>query len=267
MNYAYDRSTKRTVRNSGPYGPETRFPQEALARDAVLDSQDDVRDRRSCVCLCAIAFEEREARRGRMNPVRGKCASNIQNLGLAVLVYQHDKGVFPTGTWPNPNLEPLSRLSWYAPILNRLDCQDEYNALEKDRPWNVGQNDVIAHETRRDFSCPNDAGVAPGSPVPASYIGIAGVGTDAPLLPKSDMRAGVFGHDRKATLADITDGTANTMLIAETGRVSGSWLQGGVATVRGARSQEQALLWFGPPVRRIARPSAGWRWRMDRCAG
>ncbi len=43
----------------------------------------------------------------------------------------------------------------------------------------------------------------------------------------------MFGYDRKTTLADIKDGAATTMMLAESGRVIGSWLQGGPATVRG----------------------------------
>jgi hypothetical protein len=43
----------------------------------------------------------------------------------------------------------------------------------------------------------------------------------------------VFGYDRKTTVADIKDGTSTTMMLAESGRVVGSWLQGGPATVRG----------------------------------
>ena len=66
-----------------------------------------------------------------------------------------------------------------------------------------------------------------------NYIGIAGIGKDAPILPKGDPRCGVFGFDRRTTLADITDGAANTLMIVESGRATGSWLQGGFATVRG----------------------------------
>src|SRR5262249_20698315 len=39
--------------------------------------------------------------------------------------------------------------------------------------------------------------------------------------------------ERQTTLADITDGAANTMAVAESGRVRGLWLAGGPATVRG----------------------------------
>ena len=49
----------------------------------------------------------------------------------------------------------------------------------------------------------------------------------------------MFGYDRVTTMADIKDGLANTMVIAETAKVTGSWLQGGPATVRGLDPAEK----------------------------
>ena len=65
------------------------------------------------------------------------------------------------------------------------------------------------------------------------FIGIAGLGLDAPLLAKNHHRAGVFGYDRQTSLADIKDGASYTMMIAEVKHGTGSWMQGGSATVRG----------------------------------
>ena len=61
------------------------------------------------------------------------------------------------------------------------------------------------------------------------YIGIAGVGRDSPSLPEKHARAGVFGYDRKTRMADITDGAANTMMMAETALAIGPWIAGGPA--------------------------------------
>jgi hypothetical protein len=83
------------------------------------------------------------------------------------------------------------------------------------------------------LTCPSSSTVAPTSPQPTTSIGIAGIGIDAPWLPKIDRRAGVSGYDRTTTIADIKDGTANTMMLSESGRAIGSWLQGSPATVRG----------------------------------
>ncbi len=46
-------------------------------------------------------------------------------------------------------------------------------------------------------------------------------------------------------MSDITDGAANTMMVAETGRVSGSWLQAGPATVRGLDPASQPYIGVG----------------------
>lgn len=69
--------------------------------------------------------------------------------------------------------------------------------------------------------------------VPATYIGIGGLGVDAPILPTRDLRAGIFGDDRVVTPADVTDGLATTMMVAESSAPSGPWFAGGRSTVRG----------------------------------
>jgi prepilin-type processing-associated H-X9-DG protein len=186
------------------------------------------------ILFAVIALVQREDRRSsRMQGASGHCASNIHNVVLGVLGYVNVNGVFPTGSWPNPDLDPEDRLSWYAQILPQIDNQDVYDTLEKDQAWSDPQNNVVSFQKISYLCCQNRAAVPPGSPQPASYVGIAGLGVDAAILPKAHARAGVFGYDRRTTLADITDGAANTLLIAETAIARGSWLQGGFATVRG----------------------------------
>jgi len=169
----------------------------------------------------------------RMEGSLGKCASNMHYVALALVGYCTNNGAFPSGTWPHPSLPPERRLSWYASIMPFLDEQELYNVLEKTEPWDAVLNQKVACTRPPYIRCPMDNGPRFGNPWTTSYIGIAGVGTDAPLLPKSDPRSGVFGYDRQTTLADIKDGLANTMLISESGRANGAWLQGGPATVRG----------------------------------
>ena len=164
---------------------------------------------------------------------RKACSHNIHSVGIALLWYLDTNKTFPAATWSSAELEPPSRLSWFALLLPHLDSRDVYDAVENGTPWNAGANAVLANTKLRIACCPNMPAAAPGSPAPASYIGIAGLGTDAPALPASDPRAGIFGYDRKTALSDITDGTSTTMLLAETGLPSGSWLQGGPATARG----------------------------------
>src|SRR5207247_709057 len=72
-------------------------------------------------------------------------------------------------------------------------------------------------------------------PMPVThFVGMAGVGPDAPTLPKEDPRAGIFGYDRQIKVEDIKDGVSNTIYMIQTDPVTaGPWIAGGGATVRG----------------------------------
>jgi prepilin-type processing-associated H-X9-DG protein len=175
---------------------------------------------------------------------RTQCASNLRNVVLAALDYANREGHFPTGTWPNSSLPPEKRLSWYAAALPGLDCQELWDQVNKEQAWDDRSNASVANTTFGVLHCPQSVRPPAQTPMPASYIGIAGLGTDAPYLPKGHRRAGVFGYDRRTSLQDITDGASSTMVVAESGRVRGSWLAGGPATVRGLDTAD--LPYIGP---------------------
>ena len=148
------------------------------------------------------------------------CEWMVRNVLLAVLGYANSTGAFPTGVWPNPSLPPEKRLSWYGAILPYLDQKEPWEALDKGRPWDDPANERITKMHIGGFRCP-DAAPAPASgPSPTHYIGIAGLGTDSPFLPKGHPRAGVFGYERRTTLADITNGASSTMIVAESARIA-----------------------------------------------
>ena len=172
---------------------------------------------------------------------RLQCASNLRNVLLATLAYTDYKGYFPTATWPEASLPPERRLSWYATILPNFDIS-ELLTIDKTEPWDGSANVGIAGTRIGVLTCP-DGPIGPaGGLMPTPFIGIAGLGTDAPTLPKGHPRAGVFGYDRQTALPDITDGQAFTMVVAESGRMMGSWLSGGPATVRGLDTTEQPYI-------------------------
>jgi hypothetical protein len=170
-----------------------------------------------------------------------KCPANLRSVAVALLVYEQNNQLFPTGTYRNTALAYDDRLSWYAKIMPHLDMQEMHDQVMWDEPWNDGINKKLSRILPGRAQCTNQDSL-PSGQWPSSYIGIAGIGTDAPLLPNNDPRAGVFGYDRVTSLADIKDGTSNTMFLAETSRVSGSWLQGGPATVRGLDPAQKPYL-------------------------
>jgi prepilin-type processing-associated H-X9-DG protein len=170
---------------------------------------------------------------------RAQCQNNMKNIALALLGYldaQNGEKAFPSGTWSNPSLPPEKRVSWYAVITPYLDYPI-LDAIDRSQPWNSQPNDAIACTRIEPLVCPTADAPQEGH-LPTPYIGIAGLGTDAPFLPKGHSRAGVFSYERRTTLAEISDGAGHTMIVAESGRVRGSWLAGGPATVRGVDTAE-----------------------------
>jgi prepilin-type processing-associated H-X9-DG protein len=164
-------------------------------------------------------------------------------VALALLTYCSDhNNTFPSGAWLNTSLSPDERVSWYAEILPYLDRQEWHDTLEKTSPWHSDANAAVAGRDLYESRCPIQRRLPSASQLSASYIGVAGIGREAPSLPKDDSRAGVFGYERQTTRADIKDGLANTMLIAETARVHGPWLQGGSATIRGLDPANQPYI-------------------------
>jgi prepilin-type processing-associated H-X9-DG protein len=83
--------------------------------------------------------------------------------------------------------------------------------------------------------------------VPATFVGIAGLGIDAPALPAGDRRAGIFGDNRSVGPADVIDGLSTTMMVAESSAPSGPWFAGGRSTVRGLDPSAKPYLGVGRP--------------------
>src|SRR4051794_21164726 len=172
---------------------------------------------------------------------RGECANRLRQIGLSLINYQSARGEFPPATFHGETLPPERRLSWVVLILPWTDLfQGLQIVFAPDRSWDSREN-----LRPRGISCPVggpdreiDSMELPGLPVGRcpghadavsrptswiSYVGIAGVGTDAAKLPRGDRRAGVFGYDRSARTGDITDGASETLLLAETALDNGPW--------------------------------------------
>jgi prepilin-type processing-associated H-X9-DG protein len=107
---------------------------------------------------------------------------------------------------------------------------------------------MVPVDSTRFASCPDDpAARGHARPFPLSYVGIAGLGPDAPTLPTGHPRAGVFGFDRATGLGQITDGAASTLLLLETARDLRPWTEGGPSSVRGVDPATRPHLGRGRP--------------------
>ena len=162
-------------------------------------------------------------------------------IALALANYQDTYGAYPRGAVPNPSLTPEERLSWLVHLLPFMEQQALYNeGFDYKLGWDAERNRTASRRVQKGFICPSQPMSTPIESWPrTSYIGIAGVGSDAPSLPLKDARCGVFGYERRTTLEDVKDGTSNTVCILETTMDNGRWASGGHATVRPVDSQQQ----------------------------
>ena len=213
----------------------------------------------------------------RDSAARERCQANLRNLALAVQGHAlagrdysvqgnpKGNGAFPPGTLPGGPLPPEQRVSWVPLILPWADwCQNWHFFFDTNRPWYASENclprihsyDPSSPETIEAATAPpqlpgyilcptNRSKVPPGMPHSLPYVGIAGLGYDAPSLPSGHLRAGVFGYDRQTRIADITDGASETMMLAETTSANGPWTAGGPATVRGIDLKHQPYIGRG----------------------
>ncbi|MFO0429448.1 MAG: DUF1559 domain-containing protein [Planctomyces sp.] len=162
---------------------------------------------------------------------RTQSKNNLKQLMLAMHNYHDVYNSFPDGTVENADLEPDERLSWGYSILPFLEQGNLYEQLDGKSGWEAESNASGVQLTVPAFVNPSQPGKRP-NPSSGDYVGIAGVGENAAMLPKNDPKAGVFGYNRSCRIADITDGTSNTIIITDASEPNASFLAGGRATIR-----------------------------------
>ncbi|HEV3260964.1 MAG TPA: DUF1559 domain-containing protein [Gemmataceae bacterium] len=177
---------------------------------------------------------------------RISCANNLEQMGLALLNYHDTAGRFPAGTMANAGLPPEQRLSWLVAILPYVESSPLYSRIDTAKCWDSAANRAVITPPYKVYLCPNSPrGAASGAPAVTTYVGSAGVGGNAALLPASDLRAGVFGYDREVRRASIKDGPEKTLAVIETALDNGPWATGGPATVRGLDPDREPYLGRG----------------------
>jgi prepilin-type processing-associated H-X9-DG protein len=182
------------------------------------------------------------------------CLNNLRGIGLGTYEYHFLNATFPPGTLPALGLPPERRLSWLAGIVPFLDAGKEHQPnpkwqsfgekIHRDAAWDDPANAEVATTRLTGFLCPAHP---PDPPSPfglTHYVGFAGLGRDAAILPKGDPRCGMFGYNRVVRDQDVSAGLSTTFLATETEVDNGPWAAGGPATVRGL--DPDVLPYVGP---------------------
>ena len=192
----------------------------------------------AAVLVATIQFAQRTSEAAHQET----CRRNLGQIVIGLVEYSAQFGSFPAGTVVNDRLPPERRLSWLVVVWTFIEQWTWL--LNQAEPWDaainlptrghgVGEKPQASGRLAL-LTCPAASGSADEHmPGWTWYIGVAGVGRDAPTLHDGHPRAGVFGYDRRTRLADIKDGASNTSLLVETNLSNGPWTAGGPATLRG----------------------------------
>jgi prepilin-type N-terminal cleavage/methylation domain-containing protein/prepilin-type processing-associated H-X9-DG protein len=186
---------------------------------------------------------------------RIQCVNNIKQIGLALFNYESAVGCFPSGvisTLVDPNwtipagnctafpAELGPGWSFLALMSPFLEQQTLSNAINFNIPIADPSNQTVRETRIAIFVCPSDSGsgsvsmyncgdppVATNTPVPiltnlgpSGYVGVLGganAGYPTSLVGCYEWQPfnGMFHRNSRVRIADITDGTSNTMGIAE----------------------------------------------------
>ncbi|MCI0702921.1 MAG: DUF1559 domain-containing protein [Planctomycetia bacterium] len=168
---------------------------------------------------------------------RMACSNNIKQLGLAIHNYHDANGVLPASFEQIPTPNGVKAHSWAARILPYIEQENVYRQYRFDLSWNEGSNTAVGGPIRvtiKTFLCPSapeggrhaNRGALDyaatterfgNNPFWSAYI--------RPFVAQSDpYYIGVLGHDKvtngqadkaRRTLVSVTDGTSNTMMLAE----------------------------------------------------
>ncbi|MGB4708482.1 MAG: DUF1559 domain-containing protein [Fuerstiella sp.] len=184
---------------------------------------------------------------------RTQCKNNLKQIGLALHNYHDVYGTFPPGrtrkasAFVNGSAWYSGNISWLPRLLPQIEQTAIYNKID----WNLGNgtsgtdghggvNGTNPTGARRQiipaFRCPSDpgtGGVPWTTPTGQKVTGQAGntgyasgnyaasVGDATRITTKPP---GIFGQNTRTKFRDITDGTSNTLAVAE--NIIGFYRQG-----------------------------------------
>lgn len=160
---------------------------------------------------------------------RTSSKNNLKQIAIALHNYHDVYRSFPSGTIEESADEVKDRLSWMVSILPFVDQAALYDQIDRKQGWDSDANSDWTSLVIQAFLNPNEPPTGEGE---THYVGMAGIGEDAPNLDVKSPRAGVFGYNRKTRMRDILDGTSNTIGVTESSDEYGPWAAGGRPTIR-----------------------------------
>ena len=131
---------------------------------------------------------------------RARSMDNLKNLGLAMHNYHATDGTFPPAAVYSKDGKPL--LSWRVLLLPYLEQNDLFRQFKLDEPWDGPTNKKLLAKMPEIYAIPRDKAKQSHA---TAYQVFTGAGT-------------IFPGPKASRVADITDGTSNTISDRRGGR-------------------------------------------------
>ena len=155
---------------------------------------------------------------------RMSCTNNLKQIGLALHNHNDTFGSFPAGYMDfqsqvvNPaNLGP--GWGWGSRILPFLEQDNLYRTIRFDKPIADPLNATIRSQVVKTFHCPSDnhmqAFRTDGNSIevgPSNYVGMFG---SREMADDPGRGEGCFFRNSRIRIADLSDGSSNTLMIGE----------------------------------------------------
>ena len=126
---------------------------------------------------------------------RAQCVNDLKQIALAMHNYHDANGHFPRDV---VGKDGKRLLSWRVALLPYIEQQALYNKFKLDEPWDSPHNRALINEMPMSLACPSRA-LKPGT---TTFRGFEGKGA-------------FFEKDQATGVANITDGTSNTIMVVE----------------------------------------------------
>ncbi len=137
---------------------------------------------------------------------RASCSNNLHNIVLALQQYELANGCFPPAYIADDQGKPMH--SWRVLLLPYLEQKNLYDQYRFDEPWDGPHNSKLHSVRLRIYQCPSDNGAMTDT----SYVAIVGPQT-------------IWPGTSTVKMADIIDGTSNTIILAEVANSGVHWME------------------------------------------
>ncbi len=140
----------------------------------------------------------------------GQCHSNLKQIALALLNYEHQNRCFPPAFVRGPDGKPWH--SWRVLILPFMEQTPLHREYDFNEPWDGPKNRLLAEKMPYGYCCPTVPSSGGKPSLMTTYVAVTGPGT---AWPGAKLRR----------LEDIRDDREKTILVVETADADIRWME------------------------------------------